>query len=177
MTQTKDCFYLGRIVKKHSFKGEVVIKLDTDEPELYGNLESVFVELGNNLVPFFIEKSSLSKGTMLRVKFESVDTEQDAEAIMKSGIYLPISLLPKLTGNKFYYHEVIGFTIVDKNFGSVGTITHINDSAAQPLFEIDREGTEIFIPMIDDFIIKVDRENKTIEVETPEGLIDLYLNQ
>ncbi|CAM1344751.1 ribosome maturation factor RimM [Tenacibaculum amylolyticum] len=174
--QQKDCFYLGKIVKKHSFKGEVVIKLDTDEPELYKNLESVFVELGNNLVPFFIEKSSLSRGTMLRVKFEGVDTEPDAEAILRSGIYLPISLLPKLTGNKFYYHEVIGFTIVDNTFGKVGTLTNINDSAAQPLFEIDREGTEIFIPMIDDFIQKVDRENKTIEVETPEGLIDLYIN-
>ncbi|WP_442267458.1 ribosome maturation factor RimM [Tenacibaculum sp. ZS6-P6] len=173
--QTKDCFYLGRIVKKHSFKGEVIIKLDTDEPHLYKNLESVFVELGNNLVPFFIEKSSLSKSTMFRVKFEDVDSEADADAIMKAGIYLPLTLLPKLTGNKFYYHEVIGFTITDKNFGDVGTITNINDSAAQPLFEIDRDGIEIFIPMIDDFIIKVDRENKTIAVETPEGLIDLYL--
>ena len=174
MTQKEDCFYLGKIVKKHSFKGEVVIKLDTDEPDLYENLESVFVDLGNNLVPFFIEKSSLSRSTMFRVKFEDVDTEQDADAIMKAGIYLPISLLPKLTGNKFYFHEVIGFTVVDKNFGEVGTIAYINDKAAQPLFEIENGDTEIFIPMIDNFIKKVDRENKTIEVETPEGLIDLY---
>lgn len=174
--QTKDCFYLGKIVKKHSFKGEVVIKLDTDEPDLYGNLESVFVELGNNLVPFFIEKSSLSKGTMLRVKFEGVDSEQDAEAILRSGIYLPLTFLPKLTGNKFYFHEVIGFIIKDTSFGNVGIITNINDTAAQPLFEIDRDGIEVFIPMIDDFIKKVDRENKTIEVETPEGLIDLYIS-
>ncbi|WP_408029067.1 ribosome maturation factor RimM [Tenacibaculum xiamenense] len=170
-----NCFYLGRIVKKHSFKGEVVIKLDTDEPELYGNLESVFVDLGNNLVPFFIEKSSLSKGTMLRLKFEGVDSEEDAEAILRSGIYLPIDLLPKLTGDKFYYHEVIGFDIKDSSFGTVGVIKEINDSSAQPLFVVDREGKEIFIPMIDDFIKKVDRENKTIEVVTPEGLIDLYL--
>ncbi|MDY0780778.1 ribosome maturation factor RimM [Tenacibaculum sp. IB213877] len=173
--QLKDCFYLGKIVKKHSFKGEVIIKLDTDEPELYRNMESVFVELGNNLVPFFIEKSSLSRGTMLRVKFEDVDTEEDAEAIMKSGIYLPLDLLPKLTGNKFYYHEVIGFTVVDASYGEVGKITNINDSAAQPLFEIDRDGREVFIPMIDDFIKKIDRENKVVEVETPEGLIALYL--
>lgn len=171
----EDCFYLGNIVKKHSFRGEVVIKLDTDEPQLYKNMESVFVDLGNNLVPFFIEKSSLSKGTMLRVKFEDVNTEQDADAIMKSGIYLPLNLLPKLLGNKFYYHEVIGFNVVDLNFGVVGSIVHINDKAAQPLFEIDRDGLEIFIPMIDDFIKKVDRENKVIEVETPDGLINLYL--
>ena len=177
MQKKDDCFYLGKIVKKHSFKGEIVIKLDTDEPELYKNLESVFVDLGNNLVPFFIEKSSLSKGTMLRVKFEDVDTEQDAEAILRAGIYLPLSLLPKLTGDKFYYHEVIGFTMVDENFGEVGIITNINDNSAQPLFEVDREGSEIFIPMIDDFIKKVDREKKCINVTTPEGLIDLYLEE
>ncbi|MDX8553684.1 ribosome maturation factor RimM [Tenacibaculum sp. 1B UA] len=174
--QKEDCFYLGKIVKKHSFKGEVIIKLDTDEPDLYENLESVFVDLGNNLIPFFIEKSTLSKATMFRVKFEDVNTEADAEAILRSEVYLPLDLLPKLSGNKFYYHEVIGFTVVDTSFGEVGEIVSINDSSAQPLFEIDREGKEIFIPMIDDFIKKVDRENKTIEVETPEGLIDLYLS-
>ena len=83
--------------------------------------------------------------------------------------------MPKLTGNKFYFHEVIGFTVVDANFGEVGQIVHINDKAAQPLFEIDRQGAEVFIPMVDDFIKKVDREKKIIEVETPQGLIDLYL--
>lgn len=177
MLQKKDCFYLGKIVKKHSFKGEVVIKLDTDEPELYRNLESVFVDLGNNLVPFFIEKSSLSKDTFLRVKFEDVSNEQDADTILKSEIYLPIDLLPKLSGNKFYYHEVIGFTMVDENFGEVGIIEHINDKAAQPLFEVNRDGTDIFVPMIDDFIKKIDRENKIVAVKTPQGLIDLYLEE
>ena len=88
----EDCFYLGKIVKKYSFKGEVVIKLDTDEPELYRDMESVFVDLGGNLVPFLIQKSSLSKGTMLRVKFEDVSTEDEADSILKSGIYLPLDL-------------------------------------------------------------------------------------
>lgn len=171
----EECFYLGKIVTKYSFKGEVVIKLDTDEPELYKNMESVYVEFGTNLVPFFIEKSSLHKGNQLRVQFEDVYSEEEADSILKCGIYLPLDLLPKLTGDKFYFHEVIGFTVVDANFGDVGQIVHINDKAAQPLFEIDREGKEIFIPMIDDFIKKVDRENKKIQVETPKGLIELYL--
>jgi len=171
----EDCFYLGKIVTKYSFKGEVVIKLDTDEPELYKEMESVYVEFGSNLVPFFIQKSSLHKGNQLRVQFEDVYSDEEADSILKCGIYLPISLLPKLDGNKFYFHEVIGFTVVDLKFGEVGSIVHINDKAAQPLFEIDRDGKDVFIPMIDDFIKKVDRVNKKIEVETPEGLIDLYL--
>ncbi|SNR43858.1 16S rRNA processing protein RimM [Lutibacter agarilyticus] len=173
----EDCFYLGKIVRKHSFKGEVVAKLDTDEPELYQNLESVFIALGNNLVPFFIEKSLLQKGNQLRIQFEDILTEADADAILGSELYLPLEFLPKLTGNKFYFHEIIGFDIEDVHNGYVGEITGVNDSSAQPLFEINANGIEIFIPMIDDFIKKVDRDNNKIIVEAPEGLIDLYLNQ
>ena len=172
----EDCFYLGRIVRKHSFKGEVVIKLDTDEPELYQEMESVYVDFGNNLVPFFIEKSSLHKGNQLRVRFEDMNSEADADAILKSDIYLPLTLLPALSGDKFYFHEVIGYKVIDIFFGEVGTIVRIINTAAQPLFEIDNNGKEVFIPMIDNFIKKVDKVNKVIQVETPEGLIDLYLS-
>lgn len=172
----EDCFYLGKIVKKYSFKGELLAKLDTDEPDLYDNLDAIFIDLKGNLVPFFIESSQLHKSDLLRLKFEDVDTEADADALLKTDMYLPLDLLPKLDGDKFYFHEVIGFSIKDQNFGEVGTITGINDTTAQALFEVDREGTEILIPMNDEFIVKVDRKNKTILVNTPEGLIDLYLD-
>lgn len=172
-----ECFYVGKIVKKYSFKGELLIKLDTDEPEQFENLESVLINLRGNLVPFFIESSQLHKSELLRVKFEEVDTEDDADSLMKSELYLPLSFLPELEEDKFYYHEIIGFKVEDKNFGNVGIISSVNDSTAQALFEIDRNGTEILIPMNDEFIIKVDKSNKTIFVETPEGLIDLYINE
>ena len=175
--QKKDCFYLGKVVRKHSFRGEVVIKLDTDEPDIYQNMDAVFLDVGNNFIPFFIENSLLQKGNQLRVKFEDFSTEEDADSIMKCDVYLPLTLLPKLSGNKFYYHEVIGFTIEDVNFGSVGTLVGINDKTAQPLFIIENGDKEILIPMIDDFIKKVDRSNKKIEVETPEGLIEMYLDE
>ena len=65
--------------------------------------------------------------------------------------------------------------MVDENFGHVGIVTGVNDSTAQALFEVDREGIEILIPINDDFIKKIDRVNKNITVNTPEGLIELYL--
>lgn len=173
----EDCFYLGKIVSKYSFKGELLIKLDTDEPDLYDNLDAIFIDLRGNLVPFFAESSQLHKSNLLRIKFEDVDTEEDADALIKTDLYLPLDLLPKLEGDKFYFHEVIGFNITDSNYGDVGILKGINDSTAQALFEIDKDGIEILIPMNDEFIVKVDRKNKTIEVKTPEGLIDLYLEE
>jgi len=173
--KVEDCFYLGKIVKKYSFKGELLVKLDTDEPELYDQLDSVFIMVRNNLIPFFIERSQLHKSDLLRVKFEDVDTEEDADSLLKSDIYLPLEFLPELEGDKFYFHEVIGFTVEDTNFGVVGNITGINDTTAQALFEIDKDGKEILIPLNDEFIVSIDRENKKIMVETPPGLIDLYL--
>lgn len=171
----EDCFYLGNIVKKHSFKGEVVIKLDTDEPELYQKMESVFVNLGNNLIPFFIESSLLQKGNQLRVRFETIENEEDADAILKAGIYLPLTMLPKLTGKKFYFHEVIGFQVEDEKHGNIGIITGVNDTTAQPLFEVEFGTVQMLIPMLDQFIVKVDREHKIMFLKTPEGLVDMYI--
>ncbi len=73
--------------------------------ELYKNLESIFVALGNDLVPFFIEKILLQKGNQLRILFEDVSSEGDANAVMESELYLLLEFLPELTGNKFYFHE------------------------------------------------------------------------
>ena len=174
--KVEDCFYLGKIVKKYSFKGELLIKLDTDEPELYDQMDAVFIMLRNHLIPFFIESSQLHKSNLLRVKLEDVNTEEDADALLKSEIYLPLEFLPKLEGDKFYFHEVIGFMVEDKTFGPVGTISGINDSTAQALFEIDRDGKEILIPLNDEFIVTIDRSNKKVIVDTPPGLIDLYLD-
>ena len=170
-----DCFYLGKIAKKFSFKGEVLIYLDTDEPELYENMESVFVEFNNNLVPFFIENSSFHKNDFLRVRFEDMNNEEDADKILGCPVYLPLNMLPKLTGNKFYFHEVIGFKVEDKRLGIVGEIQSINDSTAQPLFEVLNGELEILIPMIDHFLVKIDRENKKVIMDLPEGLIEMYL--
>jgi 16S rRNA processing protein RimM len=171
----EDCFYLGKIAKKFSYKGEVLAWLDTDDPGYFEDMESVFVEINKHLVPFFIEKSRLHKNDFLRIQFEDMDSEEAADRIMGCDIYLPLTMLPKLEGDKFYFHEIIGFTAHDKRLGDIGIIVGVNDTSAQALFEIKKGDIEILVPMIDNFIVKVDRENKTIFLDTPDGLVDLYL--
>ena len=172
----EDCFYLGKIVKKYSFKGEIIAKLDTDQPDIYENLEALFIDVSNRLIPYFVEKSQLHKSNLLRLKLEDVSSESDADALLKKDLYLPLALLPKLEGNTFYFHEIIGFQVIDENFGPVGHITGVNDSTTQALFEIDHNGKEVLIPINDDIICSLDRTAKTVLVKTSPGLIDLYLD-
>lgn len=174
--QKEDCFYLGKIVSKFSFKGELLIKVDSDDPEQYLELESVFVEYRKNLIPFFIDRISLQKSQLLRVKFEDIDTEEDANDLLKKEVYLPLEMLPELDDDQFYYHEIIGFKVIDQTHGEIGTIKSVIDHTAQPLFDISYSGKQILIPINDDFIKKLDKEHKTIYLNTPEGLIGMYLD-
>jgi 16S rRNA processing protein RimM len=70
---------------------------------------------------------------------------------------------------------VIGYEVNDQNHGSIGTISTVNEQTAQALFVINNNGKQVLIPIHDEIIKKVDRENKIIFIKAPEGLIDLYL--
>lgn len=170
----KDYFFLGIITKHFGYKGEVFLFLDTDEPEKYIHLQSIFIELDNELLPFLIEKINYRGGQLCVIKLKDVDFEQSTELI-KANVYLPISMLPPLTGNQFYYHEVIDFQIIDKKRGNIGICKDFMDTGHQPIMQIDCNGTEILIPAVDHFFEKIDRENKKIFIDAPEGLIELYL--
>ncbi|HEA28732.1 MAG TPA: 16S rRNA processing protein RimM [Leeuwenhoekiella sp.] len=171
----EECFYLGKIVRKFSFKGELLAKLDTDEPGTYQNLESVFVDFNGKLIPFFIASCQLHKSRLLRIDFEDVEDEADADDLIGAELYLPLDQLPKLKGDKFYYHEITGFAVEDVTYGVIGTITGVNDNTAQALFIIDAEGKEVLIPINDNFIKELKREEKKIILDVPEGLIEIYL--
>ncbi len=176
--RTEDCYYLGYVTKTFGYKGEVVIYLDTDNPTYYKNLESVFILMEGKLIPFFIEKIQLRvNSNEAIIRFQNVDTEQKAAQITGQEAYLPLAMLPPLKGNKFYFHEIIGFQVIDKQKGMIGTIDTVLEFPANPVLQIKVESKEVLVPARDEFIIKLDRQNKTITIDAPEGLIDLYLNE
>ncbi len=172
----EDCFYLGKIVSKYSYKGEVLVKIETDEPEIYENMESVLIAMkGGNLVPFFIDRCRLHKSLLLRIDFEEVKDEPAADRIMNHQLFLPLSMLPKLEGDKFYFHEITGFTVEDAVHGYIGTITGVNDTTSQAIFEVEKDGKQLLIPVTDEIFTGLDREKKIVKVSTPSGLVELYM--
>lgn len=173
--QKEDCYYLGKITKTHGFKGNLIVHLETDEPELYKNLESVFIETNGMLVPFFFEFAQPYSQGKLLVKFEDT-TPEEAERLINRPLYLPLETLPELEGTDFYYHEITGFKMIDSQHGEIGEIQSVNDSGAQALFEIKSGEKEILIPVVDEWIKEINRKERCVKIETPEGLIDLYLD-
>ena len=168
----QDCFYLGEIIKKYSFKGEVLIKTDGDLVENYLNLKNLFLENENDLVPFFIDRIKKHKPDILRIKFEDVNSEELANEILNKKIYLPLTLLKPLSGKKFYFHEVIGFKVISEK-KVIGIINKINDLSPQPIFEIKNKRRIILVPIHNDFIIKINRKEKNIQLSLPDGLLEL----
>jgi len=172
----KDFFYLGLITKPFGYKGQAYVYLDTDEPEKYGNIDAVFLNIDGEMLPYMIEDIQLRGANQAVIKFEDVDGEE-IKSLMKTEIYLPLSVLPPLTGNKFYFHEVVGFSVIDSEKGNIGKIVDFIDVLQQPIMQVDFNGIEILIPAIDKFFKTVDRERREIHIDAPEGLIDVYLHE
>ena len=169
----EDCFFLGTVVAKYSFKGEVLIKLDTDDPETYLSLQSFLLEDESHLIPCFTTKVQLHKSQLLRVSVEGVNSEKQADLMIGKSVYLPLDQLPKLDDNQFYFHEIIGFKVIDSVQGPIGIITGVNDASSQVLLEVEHNDKQILIPLVDELIQQLDKQKKQIYLSIPEGLLDL----
>ncbi len=169
----EDCYFLGKITRTHGLQGNVVLKLDTDQPELYNRLDGIFVEINGLLTPFFVERQQWHKNDKI-ISFKNASEAMVEQAVGKN-VFLPLSTLPPLSGKQFYYHEVIGYRIVDEKGETYGTIREINDQTAQHYFILDLQSREVIVPIIKDWILSVDREAHNITMQLPEGLLDVFL--
>ena len=169
----EDCFYLGKIVKPFSYKGELVLFLDVDDIYEYEDLAYVYIDINKKLVKYDIDTFRYH-GNKVVVQFKDVTTDVAAFLVGKE-MFLPTEFLPELTGNQFYFHEVIGFEVIDDKKGNIGRIKEFIENV-QPIMITDLDGKEILIPAVDEVIKQVDRENKIMKISAPEGLIDIYLN-
>jgi len=165
-------------MKVHGIKGELSISLY--EPELFQDytFEHLFINPGGGPVPFFISSFSFNMNkNLLLVQFEGISDPGAASAFVQKEVFLSSDSLPKPEEKKFFSHEVIGFEVTDIHHGEIGIIAELMDLPMQQVFRILKDNKEILIPAVNDIIVEINRKAKTVKVNAPEGLIDLYLHE
>ena len=170
----EDCFEIGYISKTRGLKGEVQVSFSFDEPEKL-KIKSVFIEINNKLVPFFVDTYKIPMPQVGYFTFEDIDHIDKAQNITKRKIFLPNRLKPKRKKEEFLYTDLVGFAADDLQNGNLGVITEVREYPQQFLATVNYKEKEVLIPLNEAFITKLDIESKTISFNLPEGLLDLYL--
>ncbi|HOI31775.1 MAG: ribosome maturation factor RimM [Bacteroidales bacterium] len=171
----EDCFYFGKVIKTHGLEGELSIRIDADDPMAYTTIEFLLVEKNKKLIPFYLKAFRLLNNKAY-VAFEDINHIDEARNFTGSLLYLPLKFLPTLSGNKFYFHEVEGFTVTDQVFGEIGQIKTVLEYPNQALLQVFHGEKEVLIPIQDEIILEVNRKKKHLLIDAPEGLIEMYLN-
>jgi 16S rRNA processing protein RimM len=168
------CFKLGKINKAHGLKGDLKATFEAEFPINFSKLESVFVNLNNKLIPFFIERISV-QGKKAILTLEDIHDLTSAQSLFDKELYLPLLLLPEDDGSVFKYTDLIGFTVADKTLGLLGKITDVYALPGQDVFAMDYKNKEILIPASEELITKLEKKKKIVHIEIPEGLLEIYL--
>ena len=172
------CFLLGKITKPFSFKGEVVLWMDVDDKAAYMDVTTLWIPQQSILVPYAVESIKVNKDRFV-VRLSDVNTEDQAKGLAGKDVWLPLSDMAPLPEGKFYFHEVQGWTAVDRaSDEAVGTILHVVDQGAYPMLEVDfGEGNTGFLPLPEHVTIDVKRDAQTLVLDLPDGLLDVYLGK
>ena len=132
--------------------------------------EYLILEVDGILVPFFMEEYRFRSDSTALVKFEDIDTQERARELTNCDVYFPRDLADD-EEEVLTYSFLVGFDIIDANTDKkVGTIASIDESTLNILFELE-DGT--LIPASEELITDIDKNNKTITIALPEGILDL----
>ncbi len=173
MIRRDDVYKIGKLGKPHGVKGEITFTI-TDDVFDRVDAEYLVLDINGILVPFYMEEYRFKNDENVLVKFEDIDTQEQARNYTGCEVYFPRHL-SDCDGEHMSWAEIIGFQLVDVPTGKVmGTIDHVDDSTINLLFEVTTpEGEEVLIPASDDLIEEVNAEKKEIRMAIPEGLLEL----
>lgn len=162
-----DCVKIGYIVKTHGLKGEVTLSLSPDYDLSTGDV--LFVETQFGLAPYFVERISYT-GKKVYARLSGVESVEVASELTGGSVYIEKSKRPKLDKGEYYDDELVGLQVWDgkKDLGPV--IQVINQTTLRYL-EVGDE--KILIPINGPFIKSISKGKKRIEVELPEGFLDI----
>lgn len=169
----EESFYIGYISKTRGLKGELQLFFEFED---YQDLDFdvLFVEVNKKLVPYFVDTIKYQTNSTAYLNLEDVDHIDKAQPLVRKKIYLPNDKMPERDPDDFRYTDLIGYLVIDEVHGELGEITHVQEMPQQFVATVDFNGKELMFPLNDDLMLGIDSEDQVLEVDLPEGLVELY---
>lgn len=168
-----DHYALGSLLKTSGIKGEIILKFTNDCPEEIQKLESIFIDIDNKLVPFFIEEIRPKSANTATVKLEGLNDEIEASEFIGADFYISNDQVKELQVESVEYIDVAGYKVFDQNKIYIGDVLEFIDIPENPLLSIQSEKGEFLVPAKDELIIEINDHVKEIYLTIPEGLFDI----
>ncbi len=176
MIKLSEIAEVGHFNKPHGIKGEISASFDIDID--INEIKCLIIDVDGIFVPFFPVSIRPKTSDTCLLTIDGIDTEEKAQSFTNRSFYVLRSDLPYNDDidepDGLYASDLIGFKVIDANYGDIGIISDINDSTQNILFIIhSSDNREILIPVVDEFIESIDTENKVLNTDIPLDIISL----
>ncbi|MGB0886257.1 MAG: ribosome maturation factor RimM [Chitinophagales bacterium] len=168
-----DLIKIGFLSRVHGFKGEIkaVLEVDVIENKIP---EFIFLHIEGKPVPFYVEKCQIQEDQLL-IKFEDINDEASAGKFKNASMFCEAKLFETYFAKIESLEDLIGFEVSDNTKGNIGIVIGIIENSIQPTLVIELNEKEILIPYSEDIILEINDNDKKVNIDAPEGLIDMYL--
>jgi 16S rRNA processing protein RimM len=169
MIKKEEVYRIGRLGKTHGVRGEISFLLDDDVFDRT-DADYLILDIDGILVPFFFEEYRFKTDSNALIKFDGIDTQERARELTGCDVYFPRSLADE-DETSVSWAELVGYSLIDSNTeNTIGEIAAIDDTTINILFELT-DGK--LIPASDELIQHIDTKQHQIEINLPEGILEL----
>lgn len=167
-------FNVGKIVNTHGIRGEVRVISQTDFPNERYQVGNTLVLFRENNAPLTLTiKTHRKHKNFDLLSFEGFPNINDVEPFRNGILKITEDQLTDLEEDEFYYHEIIGLTVLDETGQELGKVKEILSPGANDVWVVQRvKQKDALLPYIESVVKKVDIPNGVVHVEIPEGLLD-----
>lgn len=164
-----ETYKIGTLTRTHGIGGELSMNF-TDDVWDRADADYVFLEVDGIQVPFFLEGWRFRSDSVVLLKFQDIDSSEDANEYVGADVYFPHSLTPEPDEDDEYtWRHFTGWQVVDAQAGPIGIIDYVEDSTVNTIFCVDGK----LVPANEDFIERIDAKERIVYMTLPEGLLDL----
>ncbi len=172
MIHPQQLFRAGTVRKTFGAHGDLIFLFIKEPTFTLDQKEPFFLQIEGNMVPFFMVRAQWHSHTELRIGLEDIDTPEKAAKLLSCHFFLPLTATSKETP---ILQEINpeGFTITDNTSKKTGVILYVTPYPTQDIMTISFPQGESLVPLIEEYVISVSLEDRTILMELPEGLLDI----